>query len=85
MTKILQFVPKRHIEAAKNLVEFIRLCKNDLTVFGAELKWEENYWITPGITFGNLNQKNTPIRPYQNHAATISRFCKSILSLSTRT
>lgn len=57
MANIIQFTPKQNIDAAKNLTEFIRICKEKLTVFGSNLKWEENYWPTANITFGNLNQK----------------------------
>ena len=57
MTNIIQFIPKHAINAAENLAEFIRLCRENLTVFGADLKWEQNYWPTAHITFGNLDQK----------------------------
>lgn len=63
MAKIFQFIPKRNIEAAENLTEFIALCRKELTVFGADLKWEENVWSNPGITFGNLDQKTRILDP----------------------
>jgi hypothetical protein len=63
MANIFQFIPKHTIESTKNLIEFIRCCKEELTVFGADLKWEENYWQTANITFGNLDQKTCLLNP----------------------
>ncbi len=63
MANIVQFIPKQNIEAAKNLAEFIRLCREELTVFGNNLIWSENYWPTAHITFGNLDQKTLPLNP----------------------
>jgi hypothetical protein len=57
MADIIQFVPKHEISASENLKEFIRLCKEDLTVFGVDLKWDSHYWPSAGITFGNINNK----------------------------
>ncbi len=63
MAEIFQFIPKHNIKAAENLVAFIRRCKEELSVFGDNLKWEENYWTTPGITFGNIDQKTRLLDP----------------------
>ena len=58
MAEIIQFVPKRDADARENLAEFIRRCKLELTVFGDNLAWDENYWPSAGISFGNLDQKS---------------------------
>lgn len=58
MADIIQFLPKRDIAARENLADFIRRCKDDLTVFGANLPWHENYWPSAGVSFGNLDQKS---------------------------
>lgn len=63
MAKIFQFIPKHNVEAAENLAEFIRLCREELTVFGANLEWEENLWSPPGVSFGNLDQKTRILDP----------------------
>jgi hypothetical protein len=63
MAEIIQFIPKGHLDSAKNLLEFIRVCRHELTVFGADLKWEENYWPDIGVTFGNLDQKTRLLDP----------------------
>src|SRR5579871_315490 len=63
MVEIFQFVPKRDVEAAENLSEFIRRCRDELTVFGADLIWTSDYWETPGISFGNLDQKTRLLDP----------------------
>jgi hypothetical protein len=54
MTNVLPFVPRRDRDANANLREFIRMCREDLTVFGADLDWSSNYWAESRVTFGNL-------------------------------
>jgi hypothetical protein len=44
MAEIFHFTPKKELDAARNLNEFISLCRNQLTVFGADLKWDDWYW-----------------------------------------
>jgi len=48
MGNIVQFVPKRERDAIGNLGEFIRLCREDLTVFSADLDWDSNSWEITG-------------------------------------
>lgn len=81
MADIIQFIPKQNIDAAKNLEEFIRLCKEELTVFGSDLNWDNNYWPVAGITFGNLDQKtrllnqtNVMQQPFLNFAKAYFRY-----------
>lgn len=47
MAEIIQFVPKSKLTAHQNIVEFIRLCKEELTVFETTIEmfnWEDNSW-----------------------------------------
>jgi len=44
MGQIIQFVPKADIEASQNVQNFVELCRNKLTIFGAELDWEADAW-----------------------------------------
>ncbi|MBN2866767.1 MAG: integrase [Thiotrichales bacterium] len=44
MAEIFHFTPKKELDAARNLNEFISLCKNQLTVFGADLNWDDWAW-----------------------------------------
>lgn len=44
MTNLIHFTPDSSITAAENLKEFIRMCRDDLTVFGKELKWSDWKW-----------------------------------------
>lgn len=44
MGDIVHFKPQAEVRAEKNLLDFIRLCKDELTVFGADLLWEANSW-----------------------------------------
>ena len=63
MTNIVQFVPKHQLNANKNLTEFIQLCREKLSVFGINLKWDSDHWPSAGITFGNLEQKKRVLEP----------------------
>jgi len=58
MSKIAFFKPRKTIEAEVNLAEFIRFCKEELTVFGADLVWREQHWKNAGVSFSNLDQKS---------------------------
>lgn len=51
------FSPKSNLAASANLAEFIRMCKEDLTVFGAGLAWEATAW-PKAINFTKLGAKN---------------------------
>ncbi len=44
MTNIIRFKPRATLEAEANLRRFIDLCRNELTVFGADLAFDENVW-----------------------------------------
>ena len=43
-TNIIRFKPRAALEAGANLRRFIDLCRNKLTVFGADLAFDENAW-----------------------------------------
>lgn len=44
MTDVILFSPRREVDADENMREFVRLCRNDLTVFGADLTFDEPVW-----------------------------------------
>lgn len=44
MTEIIQFVPRAECDAKENLQGFVDLCRNHLTVFGANLEWDADIW-----------------------------------------
>ncbi|MBU2861110.1 integrase [Acidithiobacillus ferrooxidans] len=44
MADLCHFSPKSDMSASENLAEFVRMCRNDLTVFGADLDWEATAW-----------------------------------------
>lgn len=67
MTNIVQFVPQHQLDASKNLAEFIQICKERLTVFGADLTWENSYWPSAHITFGNLDHKTRRLYSYSTN------------------
>lgn len=47
MTNLIHFTPQATITAAENLREFIRMCRDELTVFGEDLNWSD--WKWPGV------------------------------------
>src|ERR1700739_790633 len=44
MTNIIRFKPRATLEAQANLRRFIDLCRDELTVFGADLPFDEDAW-----------------------------------------
>jgi hypothetical protein len=40
----MHFAPHPTLASEENLREFVRMCREDLTVFGADLKWDESTW-----------------------------------------
>lgn len=44
MSAVLQFEPIEKLSSQENLYRFITMCKNDLTVFGSDLPFENNIW-----------------------------------------
>ena len=57
MTELIYFSPQSQRSAAQNLDEFVRMCRDDLTLFGQDLKWDG--WQWPGVQFTKLG---TPSR-----------------------
>src|SRR5471030_2350953 len=60
MAEILLFRPKAELDARTNLSEFISMCRDRLTVFGADLVWDNNAW--PKV--GNFTVIGAPSRGY---------------------
>ncbi len=44
MPDIKHFAPVSALIASENLAEFIRLCRDDLTVFGTDIDWDATCW-----------------------------------------
>lgn len=61
MAELFLFQPKAELDATENLRGFIDSCRNNLTVFGADLPFDENVWdITEHVNikgFGNKRQR----------------------------
>lgn len=60
MSNIFLFTPKAHLTARQNLAEFVTMCRDRLTVFGADLDWYKSSW--PGV--GNFTKKDVSSRGY---------------------
>ncbi|NNA26927.1 integrase [Pseudomonas lundensis] len=61
MSNIFLFTPKAQVTSKQNLEDFVRLCRYQLTVFGANLDWYAHAW--PGV--GNFTRKGAPARGYK--------------------
>lgn len=44
MSDVILFRPKAELDAAGNLAGFVESCRNELTIFGADLDFEANIW-----------------------------------------
>lgn len=44
MSEVILFRPKAELDAVGNLAGFVESCRNELTVFGADLPFDENVW-----------------------------------------
>ena len=60
MAECLLFTPKHLIDAKTNLSDFIEMCRDRLTVFGADLEWGRDTW--PGV--GNFTVIGAPARGF---------------------
>ncbi|PXX58238.1 hypothetical protein SAMN05660489_04710 [Pseudomonas sp. LAMO17WK12:I10] len=60
MAELLLFKPKHVIDAKTNLSDFIEMCRDRLTVFGADLEWERDTW--PRV--GNFTVIGAPARGF---------------------
>lgn len=60
MADLILFQPKAELDAAENLKGFIDVCRDELTVFGADLHFDENIWdITDSINLkGHGNKRH---------------------------
>jgi hypothetical protein len=51
---IKQFTPRSSTDAAKNLTDFVRYCKEQLNVLGEDLEWNAMYWKGYQLGFTKL-------------------------------
>jgi hypothetical protein len=90
MAEIIHFTPRSELDAEANLLNFIEVCRTQLTAFGAQLKFEDNVWdVTEAIgqrrsarvrlvfsTWGSVNASNpTPLsEPFLSFAKAYIRY-----------
>ena len=82
MTDIIFFKPRAEWNAERKVKEFVQMAKHELTVFGADLDWEDNYWRSAGVTFSKFGvrttsgkEPQTPLRqPYLDFAKAYLRY-----------
>lgn len=62
MSEVILFRPKTELDAAGNLAGFVESCRNDLTVFGADLPFDENVWdVSSSISLKGHGNKRVRI------------------------
>lgn len=80
MSEMILFRPRAELDSADNLAGFVDSCRNDLTVFGADLLFDENVWdVTEALSlkgFGNKRDRlvfstlasvsESPFKPMQD-------------------
>lgn len=61
MAQVIVFKPKAELDAAGNLRGFIESCRNELTTFGVNIRFDENVWdVTESLALkghGNTRQR----------------------------
>ena len=78
MSNILLFKPKAELDARANLEAFIAMCRDKLTVFGADLDWDSHAW--PKVC--NFTVMGAPSRGYSQEqllSAEIIPFAKAYM------
>jgi hypothetical protein len=58
MSEVILFRPRAELDAAGNLAGFVTSCRNELTVFGADLSFDETIWdVSDSITLKGHGNK----------------------------
>lgn len=58
MSEVILFRPRAELDAAGNLAGFVTSCRNELTVFGADLPFDETIWdVSDSITLKGRGNK----------------------------
>lgn len=76
MGNTILFIPRAELNAKANLNNFIEMCRDRLTVFGSDLKWDSNVW--PKV--GNFTVIGAPSRGFKESQllnAEIMQFAKA--------
>ena len=56
MNNILVFTPAYKEQTSQNMADFIKFCKDDLTLFNPNFNWDDNHWPDAFIFFGNWDK-----------------------------
>lgn len=76
MADLIYFSSRSKLSASENLAEFIQMCKVDLTVFGADLDWDQIGW--PGAAnFTKLGAKSKGFQSVDSLDAGFIDFAKA--------
>lgn len=62
MPEIIIFTPKAELDASSNMAAFIELCRSNLTIFGADLAFDDIAWdVTSAVQLKGLGNKRVRI------------------------
>lgn len=68
MTDIVLFAPKAEVDATENLKGFIVMCREQLTVFGSDLRFDEDVWdVTESLQIKARGNKRDRL-VFSNHS-----------------
>lgn len=68
MADVVLFVPKAEVDAIENLKVFIAMCRDQLTVFGADLRFDDDVWdVTESLELKAKGKKRERL-VFSNHA-----------------
>ncbi len=78
MGELFKFTPKAELDAQANLDRFIRRCRDDLTVFGKDLDWDN--WNWKGIvSYTKVGVPSRGVKPEQILVKEIQPFAKAYI------
>lgn len=78
MAEVFQFIPKAELDAQANVDEFIRRCRDDLTVFGKDLDWES--WSWKGVvSYTKVGVPSRGVKPEQILSRELQPFAKAYI------
>ena len=85
MSNIVHFTPRPEWDAKQNQIEFVRMCREELTLYGEDLDWESNYWKEAGVIFAKFGERtprgkqpNPLSQPFLDFAKAYLRYTHSI-------
>jgi hypothetical protein len=81
VAEIFQFVPKAKLDAKANVAEFISRCRDELTVFGQDLDWDNWNW-SKVVNFTKVGAPSRGVKAEHLLSEEIQSFAKAYIRYS---